>query len=270
MHMQEKNWGQKHRGPADAIEPHPFSGAGRSPGELCATSRWAQLLLLHRLVGGIPAHPGRARQKSPSPARGRRVPECRAGHAPTQRATLRRSGTGPQCRTPRWGVAGWEKPRQPWLRHGSSLWACGHMLFFWGIRSYLFVAIIHHPDHQSSLSSQMSWPWGYHEKKPHRPSVSPFNSPRIPRVQQLLVSGSIQQHPQSCCPAKTFSSHGRAISPLFFLQLIQIKGNNGKEGDYEVTNRTPANLARKILSPSTTRTFALCCTGTMPNPVGSW
>lgn len=63
MHMQEKIRGQKRRGPADAIEPHPFSGAGRSrpaPGELCTTSRQAKLLLLHRLAGSIPAHPGRA------------------------------------------------------------------------------------------------------------------------------------------------------------------------------------------------------------------
>lgn len=152
------------------------------------------------------------------PSKGQEGPwaPCHAGCTPAQRATLRRSGTSPQRRTPRWGVAGWEKPRWPWLRHGSSLWACGHMLFFWGIRSYLFIAIIHHPDRQSSLSSQMSWPRGYHEKKPHRPSVSSFNSPRTPCVQHLLVSGSIRQHPQSCCPAKTFSFHGRAIFPPLF------------------------------------------------------
>jgi len=67
MHMQEKIQGQKQRSPADPIEPHPFSGAGRSsaaPGELYTTSQQAQLLL-HHLAGSIPAHPGRALAEIP-------------------------------------------------------------------------------------------------------------------------------------------------------------------------------------------------------------
>lgn len=135
-----------HRAPADAIEPHPFSGAGRS----CAAPRES-------------AQPARkpsccrtASQCCP-PRRGaaRILPPQQGAEGPgdwlslgitlcwlrlcaeTQAAAKQHH---PRHHTPQQGAAGWGKAKWLWLQHdiGLSLRRIGF---------YLFIAIIRHPDH---------------------------------------------------------------------------------------------------------------------------